>query len=53
MLGSPRTTLDLRDIDRLSIRYIGEPHPLRDNPRVSAWIEIDPWHAWRPENIKD
>jgi PPOX class probable F420-dependent enzyme len=44
---------DLRDIDRLSIRYIGEPYPFRDNARVSAWIEIDLWHAWHPENIKD
>jgi PPOX class probable F420-dependent enzyme len=44
---------DLRDIDRLSIRYIGEPYPFRDNPRVSAWIEVELWHAWRPENIKD
>ena len=44
---------DLRDIDRLSLRYIGEPYPFRDRPRVSAWIEIERWHAWRPENIKD
>ena len=43
---------DLRDIDRLAIRYIGEPYPFRDRTaRVSAWIEIERWHAWRPENI--
>jgi PPOX class probable F420-dependent enzyme len=44
---------DLRDIDRLAIRYFGAPYPFRDQPRVSAWIEIDLWHAWRPEEIKD
>jgi PPOX class probable F420-dependent enzyme len=42
---------DLRDIDRLSVRYIGEQYPFRDKPRITAWIEIDRWHAWRPENI--
>ncbi len=41
----------LRDIDRLSVRYTGEPYPYRDNPRVSAWIEIERWHAWRPERL--
>ena len=41
----------LRDIDRLSMRYTGEPYPYRDNARVSAWIEIERWHAWRPERL--
>ncbi|HEY3614739.1 MAG TPA: hypothetical protein VGK92_13575, partial [Gaiellales bacterium] len=41
----------LRDIDRLSLRYTGEPYPYRENARVSAWIEIDRWHAWRPESL--
>src|SRR3954469_8876260 len=31
--------LDLRDIDRLSLRYTGAPYPVRDNGRISAWIE--------------
>jgi len=44
---------DLRDIDRLSIRYIGEPYPFRDNPLFSAWIEVLLCHASPPENIKD
>jgi PPOX class probable F420-dependent enzyme len=44
---------DLRDIDRLSVRYIGQPYPFRENARVSAWIEIDRWQAWRPEDIRD
>jgi PPOX class probable F420-dependent enzyme len=41
----------LRDIDRISVRYIGEPYPYRENARVSAWIEIDTWHAWHPESL--
>lgn len=41
----------LRDIDRISVRYIGEPYPFRENARVSAWIEIDNWHAWHPESL--
>jgi PPOX class probable F420-dependent enzyme len=42
---------DLHDIDRLSLRYIGEPYPIRDQGRVSAWIAIERWHAWHPENL--
>jgi PPOX class probable F420-dependent enzyme len=41
----------LRDIDRISVRYTGEPYPYRENARVSAWIEIDHWHAWHPESL--
>lgn len=37
---------DLVDIDRLSTHYTGKPYRNRDNPRVSAWIEIDSWHGW-------
>jgi PPOX class probable F420-dependent enzyme len=36
----------LRDIDRLSTHYRGQPYPARDSARVSAWIEIERWHAW-------
>jgi PPOX class probable F420-dependent enzyme len=36
----------LRDIDRLSRHYRGEPYTNREHPRSSAWIEIDTWHAW-------
>ncbi|MET8143405.1 hypothetical protein ABZU32_24145 [Sphaerisporangium sp. NPDC005288] len=39
---------NLEDIDRLSRHYTGEPYPNRERPRVSAWIEIDNWHAWGP-----
>jgi PPOX class probable F420-dependent enzyme len=37
---------DLRDIDRISEHYRGEPYRNRTSPRTSAWIEIDRWHAW-------
>jgi len=36
----------LEDIDRLSQHYTGRPYPRRDRGRVSAWIEVDSWHAW-------
>jgi PPOX class probable F420-dependent enzyme len=39
---------ELVDIDRLSIRYEGVPYPERRRRRVSAWIEVDSWHAWPP-----
>jgi PPOX class probable F420-dependent enzyme len=42
---------ELRDIDRLAMRYMGEPYPFRDRARVTAWIEIERWHAWHPENL--
>jgi PPOX class probable F420-dependent enzyme len=37
---------DLADIDRLALRYTGEQFSRRDAVRVSAWIEVDRWHAW-------
>ncbi len=42
---------DLRDIDRIARHYIGQPYPMRDRRRFSAWIEVERWHAWHPENI--
>ncbi|MEU9832032.1 PPOX class F420-dependent oxidoreductase [Streptosporangium sp. NPDC048047] len=36
----------LKDIDRLSTHYGGNPYPRRDRKRVSAWIEVDRWHGW-------
>ena len=36
----------LRDIDRLSIAYGGNPYPNRESPRVSVHVEIDRWHGW-------
>jgi hypothetical protein len=37
---------DLADIDRISRHYIDHPYGNRDRRRVSAWIEVDQWHAW-------
>ena len=37
---------DLADIDRISQHYTGSPYAQRDRGRVSAWIEIESWHAW-------
>jgi hypothetical protein len=36
----------LRDIDRLSRHYGGQPYPNRERPRVSAYVEVDRWHGW-------
>ncbi|MCM4082414.1 TIGR03618 family F420-dependent PPOX class oxidoreductase [Paractinoplanes hotanensis] len=36
----------LRDIDRLSRHYGGEPYANRERPRVSAQVEITHWHVW-------
>lgn len=36
----------LADIDRIATHYTGRRYAVRDRPRVSAWIEIDRWHAW-------
>jgi PPOX class probable F420-dependent enzyme len=37
---------DLEAIDRLSRHYTGEPFAHRDRGRVSAWIDVESWHAW-------
>ena len=37
---------DLRDIDRLSQHYTGQPYANRERPRVSARVEIERWHGW-------
>jgi PPOX class probable F420-dependent enzyme len=39
---------DLADIDRLSMRYNGVPYPVRDAPRVSAWMQVDAYHGFDP-----
>jgi PPOX class probable F420-dependent enzyme len=38
---------DLVDIDRISMHYLGSPYPEREQPRVSAWIDVESWYAWR------
>lgn len=37
---------DLRDIDRLALRYTRKPFGSRDERRFSAWMEPERWHAW-------
>ncbi len=37
---------DLRDIDRLAMRYTGEPYPNRTSPRTTAWVTVERWHGW-------
>jgi len=37
---------ELRDIDRLSLRYTGRPYAKRDRARFSAWVQPERWHAW-------
>jgi PPOX class probable F420-dependent enzyme len=36
----------LDDIDRISRHYTGQDYSQRDRGRVSAWIEVESWHAW-------
>jgi PPOX class probable F420-dependent enzyme len=38
--------VDRVDIDRISRHYTGEPYANRERGRVSAWIEVERWHAW-------
>jgi PPOX class probable F420-dependent enzyme len=42
---------ELTGIDRLAIRYTGEPYPDRSRHRVGAWLEPDRWHAWPPDSF--
>ena len=37
---------DLKDIDRLAIRYTGAPFSRRDARRYSAWMKVEAWHGW-------
>ena len=38
--------IDMRDLDRISIHYIGIPYKKRQQKRVSAKLVIDSWLAW-------
>lgn len=33
-------------IDRIARHYTGADYAVRDQQRVSCWIEVDRWHAW-------
>jgi len=47
---SGRATLkddpELEDIDRLCRHYMGDAYSNREDPRISAWIDVDSWHSW-------
>jgi PPOX class probable F420-dependent enzyme len=36
----------LEDIDRLARHYTDRPFRDREHRRVSAWVEVERWHAW-------
>jgi PPOX class probable F420-dependent enzyme len=38
--------VDLSDVDRVSRQYTGQPYPVRNQKRISAWVEIDRWFGW-------
>jgi PPOX class probable F420-dependent enzyme len=37
---------ELADIDRLALRYQGNPFRNRAGKRVSAWMRVQHWHRW-------
>jgi PPOX class probable F420-dependent enzyme len=45
-IASLEEDVDLRDIDRLAVRYTGQPFRRRDRRRFSAWMRVDAWHGW-------
>jgi Pyridoxamine 5'-phosphate oxidase len=36
----------LNTVDRLAHRYIGHEYPIRDRPRVTAWLQPEHWFLW-------
>jgi len=41
-----RNDPDLVDVDRLSMRYEGQPYEPRNFASVTALVEIERWHTW-------
>jgi PPOX class probable F420-dependent enzyme len=37
---------DLSTIDRIATHFTGRPYRDRSRGRVSAWIDVEQWHAW-------
>jgi PPOX class probable F420-dependent enzyme len=37
---------DLRDVDRLAVRYTGNRYRDRERESWSVWIAVDEWHGW-------
>lgn len=46
LVVSIEADVNLRDIDRLALRYTGEPFRTRDRRRFSAWVHVEAWHGW-------
>jgi PPOX class probable F420-dependent enzyme len=36
----------MADIDRLAVRYTGEPFARRNQNRWSAWVAVEIWYGW-------
>jgi hypothetical protein len=45
-IGSLEEDVDLRDVDRLALRYTGERFRTRERRRFGAWLDVEGWHAW-------
>jgi PPOX class probable F420-dependent enzyme len=37
---------ELVDIDRIATHYVGHRYADRNRARVSAWMDVESWHAW-------
>jgi PPOX class probable F420-dependent enzyme len=37
---------ELVDIDRIATHYVGHRYTDRNRARVSAWMDVESWHAW-------
>jgi PPOX class probable F420-dependent enzyme len=44
---------DLVDIDRLAHHYRGSRYGDRVHKRVSAWLDVESWHAWGLSAARD
>ena len=44
--SATKTDTDLKDIDRLSIRYTRQPYRNRESRRFTAWMEPERWSSW-------
>jgi PPOX class probable F420-dependent enzyme len=45
-VGDILDDVELRQIDRLSVHYGGQPYADRTSPRVYTHLTIERWHGW-------
>ena len=45
-VGPITEDVDLQEIDKLSMHYLGNPYANRESPRVATRLEVERWHAW-------